>query len=448
MLELSLKHSSYLLKSFVPMGPFYTNFMVETKDFSNSELSNHITPYYFFSSFIAIFLCKPILHFLGLTYSSIIVTALQLANTVTFLNLRKRALNTAKAVYFVSGFIFTFEMIYRFYLVNKGPGGKAVDVGYSEIQLLRAIVGSISSIVGQDIVQRTGFYEVNIHISILVQVLSLGLSLYDMTNLKSEPALIDVNMKESLLGMDSYVLCAFCAGGIASCLSFFMKLFSNILFRDKHMEIGKVNEASTPEKEPLPATGWPEYLRDTARDFVLLPIHALSAVLVFLHGLAFADYSEPGPAQRKFLSGNLDAALSVLSCAITHQISKHTPDAYKERLYILFLLLSSVFVLLMTGTRNKGVLYVMYLLVGVFSSSCSALTKRIMTTGSTDNNIIIICYLAGSVLHIAVNQACRALGTNTIVKARLYGVIGAVVFAMVLAMKLAYGEAKGQVASP
>lgn len=417
-----------LIRSFLPISPFYTNFLVETKHFTNLEVSNSIAPVYFTSSFFTIFFCKPVLYSLGLCNSSVLVASIYFFNMILFLNVRKRSFFMAKAVYLFSGFVSTFDVILRFYIGETNTRVAHSDAKYSTIGLYRAVLSSLSSIVGQQIVNKTGHYEIAIHISIFTQFLSLILSSYDAAYTSTKKfGFADVNMFSSVLNMNSVMFCAFFAGSISDCFNLFTKLFIHNIFRDSNKVDQPVDDI--PKKEIIST------IRDLVMRVITAPISVVSNVLASIVIFIFPKYREPGLAQRKYLSGNADAVSNVLCYILTLLIAKNAPMDYKESMYISFLALSSIFLYLMTKTKQKTFLYLMYLCTGVFSKSCTSITKLFLKADGFGNDLIIPCHIFETILHSSINQTCRAFGINTISKTRIYAYIGMSVFVMILFIK-------------
>lgn len=486
----------FLVRTFIPITPFYTNFLVEIKEFTNLEVSNVIAPFYFLSSFLAVFFCKSILHSLGLVYSSVIITAIYFLNMTFFLNLRKRSFVPACLVYFISGFVSTFDVVYKFYIGETNKREKSVDAQYAYIALLKAMAGSISSVVGQEIVNRTGYYEINIHISIFTQFISLMMSMYNAMQEEEIPPFADVDMAKALFSMDKIVFCAFCAGSICDCFSLFTKLFVNNIFRDRNSgEDGKKkgmggntgsagakgehsseNSTNTPSRDTkLPETerAAPSNIKNAESDaasrgsngkhsisaspdaasersrktgpmkvvvnrlqnIFYIPITLLSVLLISFVTFVFPKYKQGGAAQKRYLNVNADAISNVLCYELTYLISKYGPREHKELTYISFLVLSSISLLLMTGTKHKAMLYFMYLCTGVFSKSCTSITKGFLKRNREDNNLIILCYMSESILHITIDMFCRLYKVNSVSKARIYGFMGLTIFFGIIGIK-------------
>ena len=43
-----------LIRSFFPLNPFFVNYLADSKEFTNYEMSNLILPFYLYSSFFGI----------------------------------------------------------------------------------------------------------------------------------------------------------------------------------------------------------------------------------------------------------------------------------------------------------------------------------------------------------------------------------------------------------
>ncbi|KAM0679587.1 hypothetical protein GINT2_002216 [Glugoides intestinalis] len=289
------------------------------------------------------------------------------------------------------------------------------------------------------IVNKTGHYEITIHISIFTQFISLISSFYDAYTSTKKIALVDFSMFRSVINMNSVMLCAFFAGSISDCFNLFTKLFIHNIFRDSNkveQPTGKSIEQPTGKSiDNIQKKELVFVIQQIVMNVAMAPVNTLSNVLTSIVLLLFPKYRKPGTVQKRYLSGNADAISNVLCYVLTLLITKNSPMNYKEPMYISFLAMSSVFLYLMTKTKQKPLLYLMYMCTGVFSKSCNSITKPFLKADGFGNDLIIPCHIFETILHSSVNQTCRAFGINTIAKTRIYSYIGMVVFIMIICIK-------------
>lgn len=436
-----MRVAAIMVRGFIPINPFYTNFLVETKAFTNIEVSNQIAPWYFYSSMAVMFVCRSMLHAIGVDISMVCVSGLYFLNLLLLLCLRNRSFGLVRLIYAISGFITMYDVILRLYVAESSTRHAQSDVKSSYLGLLRAISGSLGCWVGQDIVLKTGSYEINIVISSATQFLGFLISLYSAAHSKREYKYTDMNMAQAVLSMDSVMACAFSAGSLCDCFNIFTKLFVHNILRDKIA--CSTSQSNTDVEHPTGPMYQPKDLISRRLWNVFLsvlyfPIHWISDILIsvvcfFLPVYRTKDTKQD--AKKRLKSGNLDALISILCYYTTYLITQYTPTGYKERLYILFLLVSSLSLITMTMLRNKTTLYLMYLFTSTFSKCAYSFTKIFLTSRELENNLFVACYISETVFHVAINQICGVLKASSLYKARIYGCLGLFVFGLILCIK-------------
>lgn len=417
----------YLIRSFLPINPFYTNFLVETKDFTNLEVSSGITPFYFYSSIFAMLFFKPIIENLGLTLTSVFITSFHFINMIIFLNLKKRSFKIASLTYFVAGFIFTFDVMYRFYVGETNTSQKKVESKYSYMSLLKTITNSSSSVVGQEIVNKTGFYEINIHISIAFLFISLLMSIYRALTQSQSINISNIDMMDSISNSNTTAFCAFLASCIAGSYCIYTKLFMNSIFRDK--DRADDDKSTNLEKSK-------SKLLDSLYYVLYLPVQLIANIFIFLVTLIFPKYKGEGNAQKRFLTGNFDAISNVSCVELSYLIVLYSSTDYKEYNYIFLLFLAISTLFLMINSKHKNMVYLMYFLNGVFSRSCGAITKSFLKGKNGENNLVLLAYFVECLLHIIVNLICKNYKINTVSKTKAYGYIGVLTFLGIILCKV------------
>lgn len=495
-----------IIRSFIPTSPFYTNFLVESKKFTNLDVSNRIAPYFFFSSFFAVFFCKTILHQVGIEKSSILVSAIFFINLIFLLNLQEKNLPGARMIYFSSGFITTFDMVLRFYISETNTRETKADARYAYLSSLRAISTSFSSCVGQEIVNRTRYYEIPIHVSIFTQFLSFLLSIYSFISKEEENEFVDIKTMDAMLSMNKIMLCAFMAGIVSNCFNIFIRFFAQSIFRDKEFNKENILNKQFPEdnsirvkttqsfgssnleqeskisgsdKQKIEIKYLPDdritatsqsnssinsqnrscevvcdefatvesnnfrnnsnsnlkdeknnlhanlmNIWDSINRILHIPIALVAKFCITVVVAIFPKYSQGGNAQKKYLNGDIDALTNVMCYFGSYMIVSNVPKKYKEILYISFLLLSSIYLFAMARSKNKFMLYFMYILTGIFSKACNQITKVFLKKQQNDNNLIVGGFIVETIVHMVVNQSCKFVNATSLTKTIIYSLIG------------------------
>lgn len=424
---------SYLVRAFVPINPFYTNVLVELKEFTNWEVSNLITPFFFHASFLTILVSKPLLRILGMVHTSMFVSVLQLINMVLFTNLPKKNVLFARFIYALSGFVTTLELIFKAYLGESQSTDATADRRQAKMAFQKAIATSLGSMVGQDIVQRTGHYGINIHISIFTQAVSLGMGIYTKLTKASRPGrdIPESALISSLFSMNRVTFAAFCAGAISSSTFLFVKFFSHSIFRDR----GSAETVEVVAKsEPTPLKSFLRLLRR----ILMAPITIISVVSTLIVRLIFPQYWKRGNAQKKYLNGNVDAVLNILCTLAIYLVTECLHDDHKEGLYISCFLFMTLFLMLMAKAKNRIMLSVLYIATSTFARAVGTLTKWVLgkrnASNTLDTSIIISCYMSEYVLHMVINEACKYKKVDSITKAKVYAYIALGVFMMIFSI--------------
>lgn len=283
----------------------------------------------------------------------------------------------------------------------------------------------------------------------------------------------DINMVDAVLNMDSVMTCAFLAGSLCDCFNIFTKLFINNILRDRVVprkpESVQAEELSVPIDDDTQSRSSAGYGHDgkaeghagnsayrvvalrsagskpiarllsTLTPVIYFPIHCISNTLIFSVCLFFPEYGKNNAGQdaKKFLrSGNMDALINISCYYATYLITQYAPAAYKEKLYIFFLLASSLSLLSMTVFENRTALYLMYLSTSTLSKCAHSFTKIFLISRQLENNLVVACYISETALHVTINRICKLLKANSLYKARFYGYFGLCIFTLILCIKL------------
>lgn len=486
----NLRTATVLIRSFLPINPFYTNFLVERKDFTSKEISNKIAPFYFYSSLtiMTLVIYKNIIHIFGIDKSQTALSAFYILNLIFVMNIKQRSFSMARTAYFVSGFISTYDMVLRFYIAETKVGPETSDKKSSLQSLYRAFVCSLSCLVGQEIVLKTGSYEINLIISAAFQLIGLLISVYTMSTNKPTELYKNLEFGTIAKSLTMKIVCAFLAGMICNCYSIFIKLFIHNIFRETnaksegndiltknnlgadqssvstHVDMGK-SDKETGNDEPKEGKTDESILGGNSRSdnittenmkftksryfylqkwnnmliaIVYAPVVLLSEILISIVSFFFPAYSKHAhkrSVEYASKSGILDAFVSFFCYFISDLIIGYSPKEFKQECYIGSLFVSSFSLFIMTYMKNRIVLAFLYLSTSIFSKTASCYTKNFIVTPELEKNLVSYSCLVESLLHVGINKVCSIYKVNSIVKARTYGIIGLMIFLLIASIK-------------
>lgn len=460
MSEYSKNLVALLVRSFIPINSFYFNYLVDSKNLSNHEVSDRVAPFYFYFSFLGLFLCKTILHSLGIAISSAVISFVLFLNMIILLNIPKRGLFWCQLVYSISGFATSCDLILRFYIAETNTKSEGADTRYSLLNALRAIAISVSCFTGHQIAMRTGHHEINIHISILTQLGSFCISLFTAIESDNNDNFVEINSLKSVLDMDSMMLRAFLTSVTGSSFNFFIRFFSQSIFRDSKMVLPKENsqndsnfkDIKSEVKSKVPNNTENQLGNDIDHgNFLLsnyenlkfyilflikLPIIVISEFFIFIYTTILPKYKEVGTVQKDFLYGNTEAFIGLCCYLSSYFIVKVTEVESKEYLYSILLILASICLFTMTQIKNRKILCLMYLTACICATSSNQVSKGFLKKTKNDNNLIVACFITEIVIHNIINQICTMSKLNSIIKSKIYSYFGLLVSLGVLSAKI------------
>lgn len=549
---IALRTLNIVLKNFNPTLPFYTNYFIENKMFTSIELSNYGTPFYFYASpfLMVLIVFKNLFNLINYDLTLCIICIMTIINHLLILRMKQRSFKNLSLVYFVSGLLTTYDSIFRIYLVfAKNSGSGSYDKILSYENLIKTISASTSYLIGQEVVLKTGSYEINFISYMGAQVLCAASSFLMYRAQPSPPVVSERTVLKSFLGMNKSTLLIFISGSITSCYSIFIKMFLQNILRDGRSKLNSNIKCSVEEclngdidkqtnknennVDPISvkdvsvrvgletvfknksledmtnsnnildtnneiissATGDNNVIKDkfnsTIEDDKSLNDDTDHFKNVISHTTSdiektntissdinntqntFLSKNEIDPIKKRFTilneniqnilkapfkifahfyiksiclffpwlsknsniknlkhpirSGYLDACINVLCGLTTYLISKVVFKNYKNALNVTFLLLTSTSVLLMTGSINRYLTYLLYYITNVLSRTSTNFCRDLIK----NKDLVIASFVIESTLHVLVNGFCVYKGVNSLFKTRIYGALGMIVFIII-----------------
>lgn len=523
-----LKTINISLRNFNPILPFYTNYFIENKEFTSVELSNYGSPFYFYASpFLMILIVFK--NFFNLTNYDLTLTFISLLtffNQFLFLKMKKRSFKVLSLSYFIGGLLTTYDTIFRVYVVLTKHSG-SYDKILSYENLIRAVSASTSYLIGQEIVLKTGSYEINFIVYMIVQILS-AISSFIMFRMEPDkPILKNTSIVKSFFSMNKTTIMAFSSGCITSCYSIFIRMFLQNILREKTLKINSNNDekliknkiiiaqeikneknlndnkilksvvdnnneelkdifSNISKSENQESTNLGEesdniknnhinkttdqnIITDNNKNFeniskknsennrkidselsnnikllviqlgfekiIKAPFKCVANFFIKIICIFFPKYSENlniKNLKNPIKSGYWDAFINVLCGLSCYMITKYTIQKYKNIIYIIFLIITSLFVLLMTVSKSRILIYLLFFIINVLSRTSTNYTRDLIN----NKDIVIASFVVESFLHVSINTICACNEVNSLFKARIYGFLGVVVFIFIIITKL------------
>lgn len=227
---------AYGFAEFIPLNPFYTNILKDIKKFSLSEVSNLILPFFFYISFIGLFVCLITHHLLKSVYMPLSVYLLQISVFIITVITPCRSFTGARILYSIAGIIAAYKSMLRILSVSKS---KSVSVSQANIKLIRFFSASISAWIGQGVFMCTGHYNINIALSIMGTLIAAILSFIDIVQ-NGNPDKMGKNSGENLPFFQplledltpKLIICMLC-GCLNGIMQMYMSIFAQALFYEK-----------------------------------------------------------------------------------------------------------------------------------------------------------------------------------------------------------------------
>ncbi|EJW02033.1 hypothetical protein EDEG_03517 [Edhazardia aedis USNM 41457] len=401
------------VRHFVPITTFLTPYLIEKKKFTNKEVFNKITHFFFIASLFASMYGPIIIKGIGNMNVMLLETFLEIVNCFILYFMGDRMLRDARIVSIFHGTASSFTTIGKGILLELKPPHKADKDMIAANGLIKRIGGVLSSWIGQDLKYSTGEHQANLLFSLFMLVLSFGIGLFVPSKYKSGGANLFefFTSKESLETlMDIYNgrVIFFCLLNIiGSTLYICFAIYSVSIFIERKKDvdpgvnfIGKWLYALS---YPMRAISWSivKMLSIFDRSLVYAPKYDKDTVIFgYIDGLA------------KLMAGLSGYIIS--KCAKKVVVYRHG--------CMICIILVMVLTYSMGATRSLLQSYLIF----IVCAACSQVGLNWSSVGFSKNNEQLVSLIMGinllisSIIHISISYYSKYMNYNATNKMLLY----------------------------
>lgn len=168
-------YAFYTARYFVPMTIFMTPFLIEKKKFTNKEIFNKITPFFFISSLFASFFGPVLVSYIGNKFTLLFETGLEIITYCIFFAMPERSFFCAILTGLFHGVVTSLGSLTKGILIEHKPDHFNKERMYRDHSAIKKTCGVLSSWIGQDMKYATQSHQANLLFSFMTLTSSFGL---------------------------------------------------------------------------------------------------------------------------------------------------------------------------------------------------------------------------------------------------------------------------------
>ncbi|KAM0686827.1 hypothetical protein COBT_001942 [Conglomerata obtusa] len=165
----------YIARYFVPMTLFMTPYLIEKKKFTNKEVFNNITPFFFISSLVASFFGPVLVYYIGNQKTILFETGVELLTYVIFFYMPERSFSLAILTGLFHGMVTALGSLTKGILLENMPSHLKKDDMLARHVGIKKACGVFSSWIGQDMKFVTQSHQANLLFSFMTLFVSFGI---------------------------------------------------------------------------------------------------------------------------------------------------------------------------------------------------------------------------------------------------------------------------------
>lgn len=165
-------YAFFIARYFVPMTIFMTPYLIEQKKFTNKEIFNKITPFFFIASLFASLLGSVLVSKIGNKFTLLIDTGLELICYVIFYLMPERSFAWCIVTGLLHGVVTSFGSLTKGILMENKPPEVDREKMFREHATIKKLCGVFASWMGQDMKYSTGTHHCNLLFSFCTLILS------------------------------------------------------------------------------------------------------------------------------------------------------------------------------------------------------------------------------------------------------------------------------------
>lgn len=171
-------YAFFAVRYFVPMTIFMTPFLIESKKFTNKEIFNAITPFFFIASLFASLLGPVLVSKFGNKFVLLVDTGLELVCYTIFYYMPERSFALTVVTGLLHGIVTSFGSLTKGILMDNKPEAASKEKMFREHAAIKKFCGVLSSWMGQDMKYATGSHQCNLLFSFFTLCSSFVLCLF------------------------------------------------------------------------------------------------------------------------------------------------------------------------------------------------------------------------------------------------------------------------------
>lgn len=422
----NMLYQYFAIKAFTPFLSFMIPYLVEKKGFCNRELHNNFSPFFFLSSVMTSLIAFLVIEFLGSRLSIFVDTFSEMLVYLIFMFMPFRSYCWTFMAYTLHGATTSMNVVMKSIVIDTADERANKGILISTTSGIKTFVGVLSSWVGQDIIICGGTHFVNMTISLVSLLASLGIIFFLPTpcdkasgdgfisHLKSPremmkkiaDAYTEKAIVMSLLSSSASILYV--------CLSFYS---SGIFLEMRRSGV----EADVRVNKTL--------------FFIAMPLRVISYIFIKIFSRFDSTVSYRSNLDKPIIIyGYIEGYAKILSSLVGMYVSRFISEENCAPLTFITTLTTMCLICLLGTSDSMTLSYLFYVLGSLSSSTCKTIAN-IGLVGTKEYRFLLSMNLfASSVIHIFITCYSKVCNLDVKSKLMVYFYVNSVLFVTAVAL--------------
>lgn len=423
-------YQHFAMKAFTPFLSFMIPYLVEKKGFSNRELHNNFSPFFFISSVVTSLGAFLLIELLGSRLSVFAAALVEMLVYLVFMAMPFRSRVCTTLVYVLHGATTSLGVVLKSIPVDIAADKEEKIRVSSNIKAIKTSVSVVSSWLGQDIIMCGGSHHANIALSIASLSAAAGTTLF----LPAAETRMDrfvgylANPREMARKMASVYTARIVLSSLLStsasimyiCLSF----YSASMFLEKKRS-GAENDVKLSRVLFL----------------ITRPIRFISYIVIRIASVFDGSVYQPGSNKSLIVHGYVEGSAKILSSlavlGTSWLVRSENGGLVPWALGTSMTTMLMIHLLGKAGTMTLS--YVFYIMASVSSHVCQNIANMGLTNTAEYGFILSMNLFVSSIIHISITYLSRAYDLSVRAKMKAYFYVNSVFIAAALALCCSIG---------
>lgn len=421
----TILYTFFGLRYFVPMTSFMSPYLIETKKFSNKEIFNRITPYFFVASLFASLFGPIVVSLIGNKYTLLLDTFLEMMVYLVFYYMPERSFLLASITGMFHGTVTSFGSLSKGILLDH-KASLPVEEMLRNYQTVKKITSVISAWLGQDMKYATGSHRCSLIFSGLTLILSFIVCAMIPNAGASYKKNILAEINNDFFGQirsiyTNDVLFFSILNVIGSSLYISFAMYSASIFIQRRKDVDP--SVSMLGRIMYRITFWIRYMT-----------YIIAKTISFIDpSVVYDPKYEKNAIIHGYIDGLAKCVAVLFSFCLSYFLEKHSAlhaRCFVTTAFVMF------FTYLLGTTKSLMTSYIVYIL-----GSVSSLTSMIWAYNglSADKEVIHIILglnlVVSSLIHIAISYYTKIMNKEVSSKILLYFWVNSILLAVALGVK-------------